>query len=292
MPGSTSPSTSPAREPARARLPGGVRFDTEGPNDMPDELDGAPVVRLPERMDRRLRLGPFPSAGAAVKFLSYAAAGAVVAPFVSPFLWLPLVGAGFGLSVWQPDGRALDARALTYLRWKARSTFRRTEVTARQGALTRHGLVRLSASVHAAVLRTVGCPVAYLPPAELARRFGLYRDLLRSTDGRLALLATTAPIRAAPLLPSTSGSTALDHDARAGYGELVRILCRRRSLRRIYLALFTESSGPAGLARLEGEAASVVEGLSAFGLRPIRLADSELREATFRFGWSRGKLAR
>jgi hypothetical protein len=256
---------------------------------MPEQSDGAPVVRLPERMDRRLRLGPFPSAYDAVKFLSYAAAGAVVAPFVSPFVWLPLVGVGFGIAVWHPEGEPIDARALTYVRWKGRSFFRGASLTPRSSSVTRHGVVQLSASTHAAVVRTGGCPVAYLPPAELQRRFELYRDLLRSTGGRLALLATTAPIRAAPLVPDCFRSTAPDQAAREGYRDLVRLLCHRRSLRRIYLALTTDAAGPDALSRLEGEVASIAERLTGFGLRPVRLTDEGLQEAAFRFDWSPGK---
>jgi hypothetical protein len=257
---------------------------------MPEQFDGAPVVRLPERMDRRLRLGPFPSARDAVKFLSYAAAGAVVAPFVSPFVWLPLVGAGFAIAVWHPEDQPIDARVLTYVLWKARSFSRGVALTPGSSSVTRHGVVRLSASLHAAVIRTGGCPVAYLPPVELQRRFELYRDLLRSTEGRLAMLATTAPIRAAPLLPSSSSPTRPDHAARQGYAELVRLLCRRRSLRRIYLTLSTDTAGPEALARLEGEVASITERLSGFGLHPVRLTEGGLQEAAFRFEWSQGNV--
>ena len=255
---------------------------------MPERGDDVPVVRLPERMDRRLRLGPFPSARDAVKFLTYAAAGAVVAPFVSPFFWLPLVGVGFGLAAWHPEGQAIDARALTYVLWKARSLSRGVAVTPRWSAVTRHGVVRLSPSRHAAVVRTGGCPIAYLPPADLVRRFEMYRDLLRSTQGRLTVLATTAPIRVAPLLPVPVGSTGRDDAARKGYDELVRLLCRRRALRRIYLALPMESTNPDALAELEGQVASVIERLTGFGLRPVRLTDRGLQQAAFRFGWSEG----
>jgi len=253
---------------------------------MAERVDDAPVVRLPERMDRRLRLGPFPSARDAVKFLTYAAAGAVVAPFVSPFVWLPIVGVGFGIAVWHPDGQAIDARALTYVLWKARSLSRGVALTPPWSAVTRHGVVRLAPSRYAAVVRTGGCPVAYLPPADLARRFELYRDLLRSTEGRIAILTTTAPIRAAPLLPPSLSSTGPDDAARKGYVELVRLLCRRRSLRRIYFALATDSTGPDALAQLEGRVASLTERLAGFGLHPVRLIDRALQEAAFRFEWS------
>jgi hypothetical protein len=253
---------------------------------MPEPVDDAPVVQLPERMDRRLRLGPFPSARDAVKFLTYAAAGAVVAPFVSPFVWLPLVGVGFGIAVWHPDGQAIDARALTYVLWKARSLSRGVTLTPQRSPVTRQGIVRLSPTWHAAVVRTGGCPVAYLPPADLARRFEMYRDLLRSTNGRLALLATTAPIRAAPLLPPSPSSKGPDDAARKGYAELVRLLCRRRSLRRIYFALASDSTGPEALAQLEGQVASLTERLAGFGLHPVRLIDRALQEAAFRFEWA------
>jgi hypothetical protein len=253
---------------------------------MPERVDDAPVVRLPERMDRRLRLGPFPSARDAVKFLTYTAAGAVVAPFVGPFVWLPLVAVGFGIAVWHPDGQSIDARALTYVLWKARSFSRGVSLTPRWSAVTRQGVVRLSPSRHAAVVRTAGCPVAYLPPTDLARRFEMYRDLLRTAEGRLAILATTAPIRVDPLLPPSVSSTGPDDAARKGYAELVRLLCRRRSLRRIYFALATDSTGPDALAQLEGQVASLTERLAGFGLNPVRLIDRTLKEAAFRFEWS------
>jgi hypothetical protein len=256
---------------------------------MPEPVDDPPVVRMPERMDRRLRLGPFPSGRDAIKFLTYAAAGAVVAPFVSPFLWLPLVGVGFGLAVWHPDGRPIDARLLTFVHWKVRSFARGGGLNPRWSAVTRHGIVRLSSSRHAAVIRTGGCPVAYLPPTELARRFELYRDLLRATEGRLTILASIVPIRVAPLLPPSSSSKGADDAAREGYLELVRLLCRRRSLRRIYFALATDATAPEALAQLEGEVASMVERLTGFGLHPVRLTDRALQEASFRFEWSHGE---
>src|SRR5208282_2604654 len=82
------------------RSEAGVASEMEGPS------AGVPVVVLPERVDRRVRLGPFPSAKDAVKFASYAAAGAVLAPFATPFAWVPVLALGFVVSVWHPDGEA------------------------------------------------------------------------------------------------------------------------------------------------------------------------------------------
>ncbi|HLM71014.1 MAG TPA: hypothetical protein VK423_06510, partial [Thermoplasmata archaeon] len=88
---------------------------------MADPEAGPPLIRLPERLDRRMRLGPFPSSRDALKFVTYAAAGALLSPFTSPWVWLPVLLAGFAVSVWRPDGRAVDERILAYSVWKFRS---------------------------------------------------------------------------------------------------------------------------------------------------------------------------
>ncbi len=254
---------------------------------MADDTDGPPVVPIPERVDRRLRLGPFPSARDALKFLCYAAVGAVAVPLVDVPGGLSVVGAGLLATLYKPDGQAWDERALSLLRWKYRSR-REERMTGagRQSPLLRQGLVRLAGADWVAVVRTGGAPLAYLPPAELARRFELYRDLLRGSDGRLAFLATLASIRAAPFLPPADRSLAADRDARAGYSELVALLCRRRYGRRVYFVLGGGEGGPDALARLEGQVASLLERLSGLGLRPVRLKDRGLLEAARRLGWA------
>jgi hypothetical protein len=249
--------------------------------------DGVPRVDLPERVDRRLRLGPFPSARDALKFLCYAAAGALLAPFLSLPAGLGVVAVGFLAAAWYPDGQPWDERALAALRWKWRTSARESAVTTRSGSpLVRHGFVRLAPSQYVAILRTAGTPIAYLPPAELARRFEMFRELLRATDGHFALLSTFASIHSSPFSPPAVPTTEPDGNARAGYAELVRLLCRRRLGRRVYFALGGSEVRSDSIARLEGQVASVVERLQAFGLRPVRLKDRTLFEAARRFGWS------
>jgi len=253
---------------------------------MAESTDGDLVVRFPERVDRRSRLGPFPSAHDAAKFLCYAAAAALVAPWVSAFLWIPLVGIGFGISVWQPDGRPADERALVYVLWRFRRISGRSGLIGRGDTVTRHALVQLAPSNYLAVVRARGCPIAYLPPAELEQKFELYRDLLRASAGHLAILCTTVPIRATPLLPAGPDALGADQGARRGYVELASLLCRRRSVRRVYLALRNTEAGPDALSRLEAQASSMIERLARLGLRPVRLTDRALREAARRFDWS------
>lgn len=245
-----------------------------------------PIIDLPERLDRRMRLGPFPSARDALKFVTYAASGALLVPFASPWLWLPVVLGGFGVSVWRPDGRALDERLLVFLRWKVRSWSSGSSVKrAMPCPLVRHGLLELSSHRYVAVVRTGGTPVAYLPPDELGRRFELYRELLRTSDDHFALLVTTAPIRSQAVRPAAPAESRRDKQALSGYSELVSLLCRRRLLRRVYFVIGTSGSNPDAIGLLEGRVAGLIERLSSLGLRPTRLRDRGLVEAAHRFGW-------
>ena len=247
--------------------------------------DAPPVIGLPERLDRRMRLGPFPSSRDALKFVSYAAAGALLSPFTSPWLWLPIVAAGFAFSVWRPDGQAVDERAVVFLVWRVRSLgCWRTAMTA--PPLVRQGLLQLSSHHYVAVVRTSGTPVAYLPPEELGRRFDLYRELLRSMEGSFTWLAATVPIRAQAVVPGSREGTPEETRASSGYSELVSVLCRRRLLRRVYFVLGTVDPNPDAIGRLEGRVALLTERLAALGLRPVRLRDRTLAEAVHRFGWS------
>lgn len=250
-----------------------------------DELvDGPPVIGFPERLDRRMRLGPFPSTRDALKFVTYAAVGGLLAPFTNPWVWLPVVGAGFAVSVWRPDGQAVDERAWAFLAWKVR-TVNRGGTRISSFPLVRQGLLELSSHRFVAVIRTGGTPVAYLPPEELARRFERYRELLRSMDSSFAWLSTTVPIRAQTVRPGIPQGDEAEIRAASGYCELVSLLCRRRLLRRVYLVLATPDASPEGIGRLEGRVSSLIENLSALGLRPLRLRDRALAEAARQFGW-------
>lgn len=253
---------------------------------MAEPEGGPPVIDLPERLDRRMRLGPFPSSRDALKFVSYAAVGALLAPFASPWVWLPIVGAGFAVAVWRPEGRALDERALAFATWKFRSgRVGRAVKGPASRPLVRQGLLQLAPHRYIAVIRTGGAPMAYLPPDELVRRFELYRELLRSTDGSFAFLSTVVPIRSQSVRPTTPPRTGGETPAHSGYSELVQVLCRRRLLRRVYFVLGNAGASPETMGQLEGRAANLIERLGSLGLRPTRLRDRALAEAARRLGW-------
>ena len=253
---------------------------------MAESEAGTLLIGLPERLDRRMRLGPFPSSRDALKFVTDAATGALLSPFASPWVWLPIVLAGFAVSVWRPDGQAVDERLLALAQWKFRSLAARKPVrdpAARP--LVRQGLLQLAPHRYVAVVRTGGTPVAYLPPDELVRRFEIYRELIRSTTDSFALLSTTAPIRSQTLRPATRAVDNREALARSGYSELVCLLCRRRLLRRVYVVLGTLEGGPDAITGLEGRVGNLIDRLSSLGLRPTRLRDRALVEAGYRLGW-------
>ncbi len=249
--------------------------------------DGPLVIGLPERLDRRMRLGPFPSSRDALKFITYAATGALLSVFTSPWLWLPLVLVGFAVSVWRPDGRAMDERALAFMSWKFRSMGPRSAMTnAASRPLVRQGLLQVAPHRYVAVVRTGGTPIAYLPPDELARRFELYRELIRSTDASFSFLVTTMPIRSQAVRPGPRSGAGPETQALVGYSELVSLLCRRRHLRRVYFVVGTLEADADAIGRLEGQVANLLERLGSLGLRPTRLRDRTLAEAAHRFGWA------
>jgi hypothetical protein len=244
--------------------------------------DEPPIVRLPERFDRRLRLGPFPSARDALKFVGYAGVAALLAPFTSAFVWLAVAAAGFFVSVVRVDGQGLDDRALAFARWKLeRSNGGRLTVNS-PSPLSRRGLVPIAPGRYAAAVRAAGTPTAYLPPAELAARFERYREFLRSIDGPMAFTVGTRPMRAAPVAPAglPPGSAA------DGYRSLVELLCRRRNVRRVDLVIGTERVGADGISDLETRIASLLDGLAAVGVRAARLRDRALEDAIRVGGWT------
>ncbi len=254
---------------------------------MVEPSDGPPVVALPERFDRRLRLGPFASARDALKFITYAAAGALLVPFTSPYLWLGVVAVGFGICVYRPDGQALDERVVAFVVWRLGAPNRERLMTPlATDPMARKGLHRIGPGQYIAIVRTGGAPVAYLPPVELERRFELFRELLRSVRGGLAFTVTSAPMRSRPVVPAPVGVARADRLAAAGYAELVELLCRRRSVRRVDLALATETTGADGISDLEGRISTLLERLAGFGVRIVRLRDRPLEDAARRWGWS------
>jgi hypothetical protein len=248
-------------------------------------VQGSPVAAIPMRLDRRLRLGPFPRAQDAIKFVCYGAAGAVFVPFLGAVGVVPFLAAGFLFSAWRPDGESLDERALRYVAWRARRHRRGPSVTPRTGRGGAHRYLRAADGTPVVVLRSGGTPVAYRPPAELERLFRAWGDFLRALDGSVYLRAGTAPLAAAPFRPRPAEAAEEDATARAGYDELVAVLCRRRLVRRVDVALAAAEATPEASARLETRARMAAERLAALGVRPTRLTGTALADAGHRFGW-------
>lgn len=249
------------------------------------DRDGLPWVVVPERLDRRLRLGPFASGRDAVKFVTAAAVGAVVSLAVQPWAGLPIVVAGAVVALWRPDGEALDERVSAVVRWAARRATAEAPLTAIRPSPAGRGTVTRPDGRRAAVVRTGGVPLAFLPPTELARQFELYRELWRSVEGQLIVVAGSAPIHAGTIVPGDGPLPEGERAARDGYRELVSLLARRRSVRRVHLALSEEMHGAEGLRRLEAAVDLLSERLADLGVRCERLRDRALAGAAVRLGW-------
>ena len=250
-----------------------------------DDTELPPAVPIPERLDRKLRLGPFPSGRDALKFVGYIAIGALLVPWAGVVAWVPFVLLGLAVSLWRPEGEGVDTRVLRWFRWELR---RGSDRPGRKGGTVtpvgRGAVVPLSTGGYAAILRSGGIPLAYLPPAELRRRFDLYRELLRTVDRSLVLLSTRSPIHRVTYLPAEPSPVGEERVAREGYRELVDVIVRRRSVRHVFLALTEPGSGAEAVGRLERQVGSMAERLAALGLRPVRLRDRSLGEAAARLG--------
>jgi hypothetical protein len=253
-----------------------------------DGRDDPPWVTFPERLDRRLRLGPFASGRDAVKFVTAAAVGAVVSLSVAPWAGLPVVVVGAVVALWRPDGEPLDERAAAVARWSWRRSLEGGRMTVPIRATERSGraTVLLPDGRSAAVVRTGGIPLAFLPPAELGRQFELYRQLLRSVDGGLIVHVTTAPMYAAAVLPVERPAGEPERAAYDGYRELVALLARRRAVRRVLVALVQDATHVEGARRLEASVDLLRERLADLGLRSERLRDRTLTEAARRLGFT------
>jgi hypothetical protein len=244
-------------------------------------------VAVPERLDRRLRLGPFASGRDAVKFVAAAAVGAVVSLAVAPWAGVPIAGAGAVVALWRPDGDGLDERLVVLVRWAVRRSrgFGTMTGAAARGPEGGRSIVRLRDGRSAALLRASGVPLAFLPPAELAVQFERFRELLRSLDGTLIVVAGASPIFARAVLPADGPLPADERTAREGYRELVALLARRRSVRTVVLAIARPGAGAEGMARLEAAADLLQARLADLGVRAARLAGRPLAEAARRIGW-------
>ncbi len=245
-----------------------------------------PSVVLPERLDRPLRLGPFPSARAALKFVTYCAVGALFVPLAGGFAWLPFAIVGFLVSVHRTGEKSPDARAFDLLRYQLRRGGVFSADTGGSEGRMRGSLIRLPSGRYVAIVEMRGTPLAHLPPSDMEQRFAQYRDFLKGLDEGCAFLATVSPLSAIAFQPSRrKGPEVPLTEALGGYDELVRFLCRQRYVRRILFAFWSVDASPESVSRLEGRVARALEQFQLLGVAPARLRATALREAALRFGW-------
>jgi hypothetical protein len=244
-------------------------------------------IPLPAPVTRRMRLGPFPSARDALKFLAYAALGAVLAGFLGPIAWVPFLGGGFLLSTYKDDGEGFDERFVQYLHWRWRRRPARSRSGVGPGAKARGGQARIAGDRWVGIVAARGTPVVFLPPDEARRLFERYVELLRALDPGAVLRAFVEPLsprRFLPRVPSTGNDPA--PKARAGYAEMVRLLCRRRSRRLVHVLLWSGHGADAGPSRLEERLDSVQRALDTMGIEARRVRGAELVSALRDLGWA------
>lgn len=245
-----------------------------------------PVVPLPAPVDRRLHLGPFPNARSALRFVAYAAAGAVAALVLGPVAWLPFLGGGFVLTAYRTDGRSLDEHLGSFVRWRLRSTRRGTGRRPRNPIPRTGTVARIGPARRLAVLTTGGVPVQFLPPEVARELFDQYREWLRSLESGVVLRMSAEPLADRPFRPaSTAPANGPDGAARAGYQEMVRLLCRRRRRRVVEVMLWSTDPLAGARDRLERRLSAVADGLRSMGLEPDRRAGPALAHAVDRIGW-------
>jgi hypothetical protein len=245
-----------------------------------------PSVVLPERLDRPMRLGPFPSARAALKFVTYCAVGALFVPLAGGLVWLPFLLLGLVASVHRTGEKGPDERILDFVRYRLRQ--RGVFVTNPAGIVgrARGPLIRLQSGSYVAIVETRGSPILHRPPREIEDLFAQYRDFLRALDGGCAFVATVTPLSAVAYEPvRRAGPEGCAPRARTGYDELVRLLCRRRFVRRIFFAFGSSNGSPSAVAQLEERVAMSMERFQRLGVGPLRLRGRVLREAAHRFDW-------
>jgi hypothetical protein len=248
----------------------------------PDPL----AVPLPRPVDRKLHLGPFPSARDALKFAGYASVGVVAIPFAGPAAVVPFALAGFLFAVHRREGRAFDDRFAGYLAWQWRRRVRSPRGAGAASPAVPGRSARVGGGRIAAVVRTGGVPVAFLPTSDAVTLFEGTRRWLEGLDGSVYVVADAEPVRPGPFLPrSATPPDSPEAVARAGYESVVRLLLRRRRTRRVALVLW-EGADRAGAARLDARVAATEDALRTLGVGSERLVGRALSGELRRLGLS------
>ena len=254
-------------------------------------MSGGPVVppesiSLPERIDRKGKLGPFPSGGAALKFLLVSAEGALIALRFGPLLWPPFLVVGLLFSVHRPEHPSLDEQMLGYARFRWR-TMAGAPRPASPLPPPRDG--RPPGAPCAAGLEAGGVPIAFLPPEDARRLFDLYRQLLRNLSGPVIVQLQRVPWRVEQFAPGRFTGGEEEGRARSGYAELVRLLARRRFHRRVQLLLLDPGRGRSSArAELDEQLALAASALDVMDVPHRVIRGRELARALDRSGAPEG----
>jgi hypothetical protein len=252
----------------------------------PGRTESSPWIGLPATFDRRLRMGPFPSVRDALKFATYAAVGAIPAALVAPIWWIPFLGGGFLVAIFHPEGKPADERVGEFVAYHWRRGTQRAEVSkGRRGGPGPGPTVAVGGAALAAVLDVPGTPVAFLPPADSRALFDRFRDLLNALEGGLYIVAGIEPIVTSPFQPAAEPAPRAP-EARAGYAEMVRILCQRRQRRRVLVVVWVRR-GAGAEEKLERSVRAVTDHLGRLGLPAERLSEDRLGVVLRRIGWAR-----
>ncbi|MCI4361840.1 MAG: hypothetical protein L3J77_01405 [Thermoplasmata archaeon] len=246
------------------------------------------AVALPRPVDRKLHLGPFPSARDALKFAGYASVGVVAIPVAGPVAVVPFAVLGFLLAIQRREGRAYDDRFAGYLAWRWRRRIHRGGSAGSLATVAPGRSARVGGGRIAVIVRTGGVPVAFLPTPEAVALFDGMRRWLDGLDGGLYVVADTEPVHPAPFLPVRDpGSASAEAAARDGYESVVRLLLRRRRARRVAVVLW-ESADRAGAARLDVRAGATEEALRRLGVETERVEGRALASELRRLGLAVG----
>ncbi|HEV2519765.1 MAG TPA: hypothetical protein VGX00_03980 [Thermoplasmata archaeon] len=249
-----------------------------------------PPIPIPRRLDRRMRLGPFPSAREAMRFAAYAAAGALVVPVGGAVAWLPILGAGFLLCVVRPDWKGFDDQVGDYLRyrWRRHRAASRGPAPAPSRRLGT-GSLEIPGPFVASMLVAEGVPIRFLPPSDARALFERYRELLRSLDLGFHLDVGSRALRSvAAFVPGSTPLGAPEESARAGYREMTKLLLARRRMRRVGVLLFEPGADAGAVDRLESRTRAFAQSLASMGVRADRLGGRALERAAEEMGWPPG----
>lgn len=214
------------------------------------------TVALPERLGRRLSIGPFQDPRDLLRFLLFAAAGGLVALLVGAWAWLPFLLAGLVLTLPRVEEESLGVVVLRWVRFQVRARSRKGGPS--RASPGRTGRLHLEETHLCDTLgRTWECweatpfPISGRGPAELLQSATHLLQALGSQGGEWGLYRLPEPWCIGAYLPPFDPALAPRELAlRRAYGELLREAVRGKHQVRLVLAL-AAPQGTAQAAQLE-----------------------------------------